>query len=275
MWCRAPPDPAAQAAGPWRTVGELPPVEQAIVLGRAIGSTSCSADARPRCHPRRRRPRARTGARVAARCRRSSAACASASASSSTTARSRGTIAACAERAHRRRDHQARRRAAPSCAARRASTCPTPTRAAGADREGPRGPGLRRRSMPTWSALSFVQRPEDVEELLAELDRLGAAEHRDRPQDRDAARPSTRLPALLLAAMRHPPVGGDGGARRPRRRGRLRAAVRGAGGDPVAVRGGACAGHLGHAGARIAGQGRHARRAPRSPTRRWAAAPNA
>jgi len=54
-------------------------------------------------------------------------------------------------------------------------------------------------------ALSFVQRPEDIEALIAEMERL------DAPQpgivlkiETQAA--FTRLPALLLTAMRHPPV---------------------------------------------------------------------
>ena len=54
-------------------------------------------------------------------------------------------------------------------------------------------------------ALSFVQRPEDIERLLAELARLG-----DPPLGIvlkiETQRAFERLPQLLLAAMRHPPV---------------------------------------------------------------------
>jgi pyruvate kinase len=54
-------------------------------------------------------------------------------------------------------------------------------------------------------ALSFVQRSEDVEQLLAELDRLGAGSHGVvlKIETRQAF---DRLPGLLLAAMRHAPV---------------------------------------------------------------------
>ncbi len=54
-------------------------------------------------------------------------------------------------------------------------------------------------------ALSFVQRSEDVEQLLAELDRLGAARHGVilKIETRLAFE---RLPGLLLTAMRHSPV---------------------------------------------------------------------
>jgi pyruvate kinase len=54
-------------------------------------------------------------------------------------------------------------------------------------------------------ALSFVQRSEDVEELIAELDRLGAAHHGVvlKIETRQAFE---RLPGLLLTAMRHSPV---------------------------------------------------------------------
>ncbi len=115
-------------------------------------------------------------------------------------------------------------------------------------------------------ALSFVRRPEDVEALLAEIARLGGVTARHRPQDRDAG--GLQPPADPAARGDAPPASGrDGRARRPRRRSRFRAAVRGAGGDPVVLRGGARARHLGDAGARIARQGRP-RRAPRSRTPR-------
>jgi pyruvate kinase len=54
-------------------------------------------------------------------------------------------------------------------------------------------------------ALSFVQRSEDVEQLIAELDRLGAGSHGVilKIETRQAF---DRLPSLLLAAMRHSPV---------------------------------------------------------------------
>ena len=54
-------------------------------------------------------------------------------------------------------------------------------------------------------ALSFVQRSEDVEQLIAELDRLGAGNHGVilKVETRQAF---DRLPSLLLTAMRHSPV---------------------------------------------------------------------
>jgi pyruvate kinase len=54
-------------------------------------------------------------------------------------------------------------------------------------------------------ALSFVQRSEDVEQLVAELDRLGASSHGVilKIETRQAF---DRLPSLLLTAMRHSPV---------------------------------------------------------------------
>ena len=54
-------------------------------------------------------------------------------------------------------------------------------------------------------ALSFVQRDEDVEQLIAELDRLGAASHGVilKIETRQAFE---RLPGLLLTAMRHSPI---------------------------------------------------------------------
>jgi pyruvate kinase len=54
-------------------------------------------------------------------------------------------------------------------------------------------------------ALSFVQRSEDVEQLIAELDRLGAGSQGVilKIETRQAFE---RLPSLLLAAMRHSPV---------------------------------------------------------------------
>lgn len=54
-------------------------------------------------------------------------------------------------------------------------------------------------------ALSFVQRSEDIEELIAELDRLGASNHGMilKIETRQAF---DRLPSLLLTAMRHSPV---------------------------------------------------------------------
>jgi pyruvate kinase len=54
-------------------------------------------------------------------------------------------------------------------------------------------------------ALSFVQRSEDVEQLIAELDRLGASAHGVvlKIETRQAF---DRLPSLLLTAMRHSPV---------------------------------------------------------------------
>ena len=54
-------------------------------------------------------------------------------------------------------------------------------------------------------ALSFVQRSEDVEQLIAELDRLGAGNHGVilKIETRQAF---DRLPSLLLTAMRHSPV---------------------------------------------------------------------
>jgi len=54
-------------------------------------------------------------------------------------------------------------------------------------------------------ALSFVQRPEDIEALLAEITRLGAAKLGIVLKIETLAA-FDRLPALLLAAMRHPPV---------------------------------------------------------------------
>ena len=106
-------------------------------------------------------------------------------------------------------------------------------------------------------ALSFVQRPEDIEGLLAEIDAARRGEARHRAQDRDAG--GVRSPPGAAAGFDAPPAGGgDGRARRPGCRGGLRAAVRGAGRDPVAVRGGARAGDLGDAGAGVAGEGRPA-----------------
>jgi pyruvate kinase len=54
-------------------------------------------------------------------------------------------------------------------------------------------------------ALSFVQRPEDVEQLIAELDRLDAGTHGVilKIETRQAFE---RLPSLLLTAMRHSPI---------------------------------------------------------------------
>jgi pyruvate kinase len=54
-------------------------------------------------------------------------------------------------------------------------------------------------------ALSFVQRSEDVEQLIAELDRLGAGGHGVilKIETRQAFE---RLPSLLLTALRHSPV---------------------------------------------------------------------
>ena len=122
--------------------------------------------------------------------------------------------------------------------------------------------------------LSFVQRAEDVDELQRALARLG------RPDLGIVLKIETRrgfekLPELLLAAMRAPADRRDDRARRSRRRVRLRAARRGPGGDPLALRGGPRAGHLGDAGARRPGAERARRRAPRSPTPPWASAPSA
>ena len=55
-------------------------------------------------------------------------------------------------------------------------------------------------------ALSFVQRPEDIEALLAELARPERRRSSASCSRSRRRRPSTDLPALLLAAMRHPPV---------------------------------------------------------------------
>jgi pyruvate kinase len=54
-------------------------------------------------------------------------------------------------------------------------------------------------------ALSFVQRPEDIEALLAEFARLGASKLGIVLKIETLAA-FNRLPTLLLAAMRHPPV---------------------------------------------------------------------
>jgi len=54
-------------------------------------------------------------------------------------------------------------------------------------------------------ALSFVQRPEDIEALLAEIARLGASRLGIVLKIETQAA-FERLPTLLLAAMRHPPV---------------------------------------------------------------------
>ena len=104
-------------------------------------------------------------------------------------------------------------------------------------------------------AMSFVQHPKDIDDLLRELGKLNALQLGIMLKIETKAA-FTRLPDLLLSAMRHQPIAvmiarGD-------RRSRFRAAVRSAGRDPVAVRSGARAGHLGHAGARIARQGRRA-----------------
>lgn len=54
-------------------------------------------------------------------------------------------------------------------------------------------------------ALSFVQRPEDVEQLIAELNRLGA-EQVGIILKVESKLAFEHLPRLLLAALRHPPV---------------------------------------------------------------------
>ncbi len=54
-------------------------------------------------------------------------------------------------------------------------------------------------------ALSFVQRPEDIEALLAEIERLGASRLGIVLKIETLAA-FNRLPTLLLTAMRHPPV---------------------------------------------------------------------
>lgn len=54
-------------------------------------------------------------------------------------------------------------------------------------------------------ALSFVQRPEDIEELLAEIKRLKAS-RLGLVLKIETQAAFDRLPTLLLAAMRHPPV---------------------------------------------------------------------
>ena len=54
-------------------------------------------------------------------------------------------------------------------------------------------------------ALSFVQRSEDVADLISALDRLGADRH-GIVLKIETARAFERLPGLLLAAMRHAPV---------------------------------------------------------------------
>jgi pyruvate kinase len=54
-------------------------------------------------------------------------------------------------------------------------------------------------------AVSFVQRPEDIEQLVAELARPGAA-HLGIVLKIETQQAFGRLPSLLLTAMRHPPV---------------------------------------------------------------------
>jgi pyruvate kinase len=54
-------------------------------------------------------------------------------------------------------------------------------------------------------ALSFVQRPEDIEALLAEIANLGAS-HLGIVLKIETQAAFSRLPMLLLKAMRHPPV---------------------------------------------------------------------
>ncbi len=101
--------------------------------------------------------------------------------------------------------------------------------------------------------LSFVRSPEDVADLIEELERLGAP-----PQVGIVLKIETRsgfeqLPQILWEAQRWWQVGGDDRPRRPGRRGRLRSAGRGPGGDSVDLRGRAGAGDLGDRGARLAG----------------------
>jgi pyruvate kinase len=54
-------------------------------------------------------------------------------------------------------------------------------------------------------AVSFVQRPEDIEQLVGELERLDAT-HLGIVLKIETQQAFTRLPQLLLTAMRHPPV---------------------------------------------------------------------
>jgi pyruvate kinase len=104
--------------------------------------------------------------------------------------------------------------------------------------------------------MSFVQHPKDIDDLLREIGKLNASQLGIMLKIETKAAFS-RLPDLLLSAMRHPPIAvmiarGDLGVEVGFER------IRSAGRDPVAVRSGARAGHLGDAGARIARQGRDA-----------------
>ena len=103
-------------------------------------------------------------------------------------------------------------------------------------------------------ALSFANTVDDVralQKLLAPLGRTGSPASCSRSRRKRGLREPARDAA-----------GGDEGAalrrhdcaRRPRRRVRLRAAGRGAGRDPLDLRGRARAGHLGDAGAREPGE---------------------
>jgi len=105
-------------------------------------------------------------------------------------------------------------------------------------------------------ALSFVQRPEDIEQLNCELKRQGRAAGDD-SEDRNPAGVPESAPVAVdrdAAAAR----GHHGRPRRPGRGSRLRAAVGGAGRNPLGLRGRAPARHLGHAGPGVPGQRRPA-----------------
>jgi len=103
---------------------------------------------------------------------------------------------------------------------------------------------------------SFVQTPEDVRGLVAELDKR----MQGRPLPALMLKIETplavrNLPRLIVQAGAHMPV-------TVMSRDRARTPVRDPGRNPLAVRGGACARGLGHAGSGKPGQGRngHARR---------------
>ena len=139
----------------------------------------------------------------------------------------------------------------------RASTCPIPTLRLPALTDKDRADLAFVAATPTWSPCRSSTPPRMFASCgrCSSIARRRAAGHR--AQDRDAAR--LREPAGdaarsdEVAALR-----GHDRARRSGRRVRLRADGRGAGGDPLALRGGARAGHLGDAGARDTRQGRHA-----------------
>ena len=99
-------------------------------------------------------------------------------------------------------------------------------------------------------SLSFVRRPEDVAELIQELDRLGATRNRDHPQNRE---PSCRGISSADSAYGDGQANNrsDGGPRRSRGGDRVRENGGDPGGDSLDLRGGSCAGDLGDASARV------------------------